>query len=179
MKKGTKKYKHLFVVLGIMFLGMAVLMGCFINSKWYRELQALYKYDAVAFAKYIKQEKLDEKVIGIDSAFVFDTYDNKIELELPVEFWTMICNDFMKMSWKDKISYRIEWPFEPVDDVMDRYGGRKLIEFELVLTGYDEPVVVKIYTRGGLQRGGGPKYNVGVSNTKRYYKDALKFICEE
>ncbi|MCH5273857.1 MAG: hypothetical protein J1E35_09310 [Lachnospiraceae bacterium] len=147
------------------------------NSAWYYEL---FDFDAVSFGKFLKKEKLDTGVTEIRSGYIVEKDGQKVEVKLPAEFWTMITDDFTKLSWEKAIKYRIHSISQPMDDILITSRCRTM-EFEIVSSKIDEPVLIKIYREGYLRIGlkTDNEFRIGAAYSEKYYQEGLKFIYME
>lgn len=171
-----KRWKHIPVLLFVILLSILVLIILVRNSEWYHDR---FDYDAVAFGKFLKKEKLDTGITRIQSAYLVDESGQEVKLELPMEFWIMITNDFT-FSWGKAIKYRIHSVSQPEDDFKNA-SRHKIMEFEIVLSKFDEPILVKIYKEGYLWTSlkTDSEFMIGSAYSEKYYKEGIKFICME
>lgn len=172
---GKKRWKYfVFLPLSVIVLAVIVLALFIRNSAWYHDV---FDYDAVAFGKLLRKEKLDTGVTEIRSASLVKEDGQEVGLELPVEFWTMIADDFAGLTWGKAIRYRLHWVSEPVDEVLIT-GRSKILELELVSAKHAESVFIKIYKQGyvwiSLRKE--DEFRIGTASAKKYYDEALKFI---
>lgn len=178
-RRGKKKrWKYLvFIPLSVIVLSVVVLALFIRNSAWYHEV---FDYDAVSLGKLLRKEKLDTGVTGIRSASIVKEDGQEVSLELPVEFWTMIADDFAGLTWGKAIRYRLHWVSEPVDEMLIT-GRSKILELELVSEKHTEPVFIKIYRQGyvwvSLRKE--DEFRIGTASAQKYYDEALKFISME
>lgn len=182
---GKKRKKsilyHFFATFLVLLITLLVLILVVRNSKWYRDT---FDYDAVSFGKFLKKEKLDEGVTRIQSAYLVEQggHGRKVKVELPAEFWTMITEDYTKFSLTNALRYRGSSLTMPRDDFL--FSSRLVMEFELVLSEFTEPVLVKLYDAGtsdghiwiGLKPD--EKFTIRASYVDKYYKEGLNFIVE-
>lgn len=178
-RRGKKKrWRYfIFIPLSVIAVSVIVLVLFIRNSVWYHEA---FDYDAVSLGRLLRKEKLDTGVTGIRSASIVKEDGQEVSLELPVEFWTMIADDFTGLTWGKAIRYRIHWVSEPVDEVLIT-GRSKIVELELVSTKHAEPVFIKIYKQGyvWVSLREEDEFWIGTASVKKYYDEALKFICVE
>lgn len=175
-KKKRGKY-FIFVSLFVILLSVFVLALFIRNSAWYHEV---FDYDAVSLGKFLRKEKLDTGVTEIRSAYFVDENGREVKLEFPVEFWTMIADDFAGLTWGKAIKYRIHSVSQPVNDILIT-SRRKIIELELVSAKHEEPVFVKIYKEGyvWISLKAEDEFMIGTACIPKYYDEALKFISME
>lgn len=172
-----KKIKYIFVPLLILLSALLVLIFLVRNSTWYHNV---FDSDAVSLGKFLRKEKMDAKVTKIQSAYLVDESGQEVKVELPLEFWAMIANDFTKLSWGKAIKYRIHLVSQPIDD-FKIISRNKIIELELMSAKLDEPVLVKIYKEGYLWTSlkAESEFMIGTAYAEGYYKEGLKYMEED
>lgn len=125
----------------------------------------------------LKKEKLDTKVTEIRSGYLIEKDGKKVKVEVPVEFWTMIADDFTQFSFWEAIKYRVKYVSMPIDD-FKIVNKQEIMGFELFLHNSDEAIRVKIYEEGFI-RIRDKELRIGDLYTRRYYKEGLKFLRME
>ena len=78
----------------------------------------------------LKKEKLDTKVTEIRSGYLIEKDGKKVKVEVPVEFWTMIADDFTQFSFWEAIKYRVKYVSMPIDD-FKIVNKQEIMGFEL------------------------------------------------
>ena len=169
-----KRRKYVLLISFILLSSVLTLILVVKNSDWYHEV---FDFDAVSFGRLIKKEKLDTRVTEIRSGYLMEKDGKKISVEVPIEFWKMIVDDFIKFDFGETIEYRMNYVSMPTDD-FKAVNGQEIMGYELFLNNSAETIMVKIYEEGFI-RIRGERFRIGKEYTKKYYEEGIELLRME
>lgn len=169
--RGLKRKKHVLALILILLISVVILSLVVKKNEWYRRM---FSFDAVSLGSLLKKEKLDTGITEIRSGYIVENEGERIQVEVPIEFWMMIVTDFTRFSFAEKVKYRVNHVLSPKDD-FKASNEREIMGFELFFKDLDKTIMVKI-CEGGFIWIQDKCFEVGEAYITRYYKEGQDFL---